>query len=152
MLAVGDPIPDATVWTTPRESATLRELAADGAILLLFYLFDWSSTCTNEVVQLGERGEELRAAGVRPYAISRDSPWTHVAWTQALDVEIPLLSDWNGDATRGFGVAFDYRGLKDVSSRSVFLIDRDGVVRAAWAYDVPSLANLDEVLAAARAL
>jgi hypothetical protein len=44
MLAVGDPIPDALVWTTPQESATLHQLVANGAILVLFYLFDWSST------------------------------------------------------------------------------------------------------------
>ena len=44
MLAVGDRIPDARVWTTPRESATLTELVEHGPILLLFYLFDWSST------------------------------------------------------------------------------------------------------------
>ena len=44
MLAVDDRIPDARVWTTPQESATLREIVAGGPILLLFYLFDWSST------------------------------------------------------------------------------------------------------------
>ena len=44
MLAVGDRIPEARVWTTPRENANLAELVADGPILLLFYLFDWSST------------------------------------------------------------------------------------------------------------
>jgi peroxiredoxin len=44
VLAVGDPIPDARVWTAPQETATLAELVADGPILLLFYLFDWSST------------------------------------------------------------------------------------------------------------
>lgn len=44
MLAVGDQIPDATVWTAVNERATLRELAAQRPFLLLFYLFDWSST------------------------------------------------------------------------------------------------------------
>jgi peroxiredoxin len=44
MLAVGDRIPDAQVWTTPQETATVAQLVADGPILLLFYLFDWSST------------------------------------------------------------------------------------------------------------
>ena len=44
MLAAGDRIPDARVWTTPNESASLREIAAQGPMLLLFYLFDWSST------------------------------------------------------------------------------------------------------------
>ncbi|MGD0714525.1 MAG: hypothetical protein ABSB24_10120 [Gaiellaceae bacterium] len=44
MLAVGDRIPEARVWTTPQESATLHEIVAEGPLLLLFYLFDWSST------------------------------------------------------------------------------------------------------------
>jgi hypothetical protein len=44
VLASGDRIPDARVWTTPRENATIAEIVADGPILLLFYLFDWSST------------------------------------------------------------------------------------------------------------
>jgi hypothetical protein len=44
MIAVGNQIPEARVWTTPQGSATLREIAREGPILLLFYLFDWSST------------------------------------------------------------------------------------------------------------
>jgi hypothetical protein len=44
MLGDGDRIPDARVWTTPNENATLREIVAEGPILLLFYLFDWSAT------------------------------------------------------------------------------------------------------------
>jgi peroxiredoxin len=44
VIAVGEQIPDAVVWTTPQESASLREIAGDGPMLLLFYLFDWSST------------------------------------------------------------------------------------------------------------
>jgi peroxiredoxin len=89
---------------------------------------------------------------VQPYAISRDSPWTHVAWTQALDLDFPLLSDWNAEATHGFGVGFDFRGLKDVSARSAFLIDKDGVVRGAWLYETADLPDFDVLLAAATAL
>jgi peroxiredoxin len=44
MLQAGDRIPEARVWTTPQEEATLTQLVSDGPILLLFYLFDWSST------------------------------------------------------------------------------------------------------------
>ena len=99
---------------------------------------------------LRDRSEEFRAAGVQPYAISRDSPWTHVAWMQALDLDFPLLSDWNAEATRGFGIAFDFRGLKDVSERSAFLVDTDGVVRAAWAYDTSEVPDFDQILESAR--
>ena len=44
MLEIGARIPDVTVWTAPREIASLAAIAADGPMLLLFYLFDWSST------------------------------------------------------------------------------------------------------------
>ena len=101
---------------------------------------------------LRDRSEEFRAIGVQPYAISRDSPWTHVAWMQALDLAFPLLSDWNADATHGFGVAFDFRGMRGVSARSAFLVDGDGVVRGAWSYGTSDLPDFDVLLEAARAL
>jgi peroxiredoxin len=44
VIEVGAKIPDARVWTTPQESATVAEIAREGPMLLLFYLFDWSST------------------------------------------------------------------------------------------------------------
>jgi peroxiredoxin len=45
---------------------------------------------------------------------------------------LPLLSDWNGDAVRGFGIARDYRGMRDVAHRSAFLVDTDGTILGAW--------------------
>jgi peroxiredoxin len=101
---------------------------------------------------LRDRSEEFRAAGVQPYAISRDSPWTHVAWMQALDLNFPLLSDWNAEATNGFGVAFEFRGLRDVSSRSAFLIDREGRIRGVWRYETSEVPDFDELLEAVRAM
>ena len=44
MLATGERVPGARVATGPNEWTTLDEVAADGPLLLLFYLFDWSST------------------------------------------------------------------------------------------------------------
>jgi peroxiredoxin len=89
---------------------------------------------------------------VEPFAISRDSPYTHVAWMQALDLDFPLLSDWNAEATHGFGVAIEHNGMRDVSRRSAFLVDVDGTVRDAWAYELAELPDVDKLLAAARAL
>ena len=91
----------------------------------------------------------MQGAGVEPFAISRDSPYTHVAWMQALDLDFPLLSDWNAEATHGFGVGFEHNGMRDVSRRSAFLVDAEGVVRGAWAYEPGELPDIDELIAAA---
>jgi hypothetical protein len=45
VIAVGEPAPDARVWLAPHQPVRLHDLAPPGeALLLLFYLFDWSST------------------------------------------------------------------------------------------------------------
>jgi peroxiredoxin len=101
---------------------------------------------------LRDRSPELEQAGVRSFGISRDSPWTHVSWMQALDLTVPLLSDWNADAARGFGLARTFRGMQDVPVRSAFLVDQGGTVRRAWRYDDAEVPDLDAIVAAARAL
>ena len=94
---------------------------------------------------LGARRPELEAAGVSPFGISRDSPWSHVAWREALAVDVPLLSDWNAEAVHGFGVAQEYRGLLDAPTRSAFLVDGDRVIRWRRAYDTSELPDMDEI-------
>ena len=101
---------------------------------------------------LRDRSAELEQAGMRAMAVSRDSPWSHVAWMQALDLNFPLLSDWNGDAVRGFGIARDYRGMSDVARRTAFVVDAGGTVRGAWAYEDGELPDFDELISAVRAL
>jgi peroxiredoxin len=152
MLEAGDRIPDVTVWLGPGQPVTTHELLEDGPKLLLFYPFDWSSTCTNELELVRDRREDFDEAGVQPVGISRDSPWTHIAWTQVLDLNFGLLSDWNGDAVRAFGLAHEHRGLQDVARRSAFLVDTDGVIRQAWLYDSSQVPDVDALVEAARGL
>ena len=100
---------------------------------------------------LRDRGADLERSGVRTFAISRDSPWSHAAWAMTLGVEsVPLLSDWNGEATRGFGVAVESREMTDVPARSAFLIEGD-TVRASWLLE-SELPDVDAVIAAASSL
>ena len=89
---------------------------------------------------------------MRIFGISRDSPYSHDAYAARQSLTFPLLSDWNGDAVRAFGVAQVLDGLDDVPRRSCFLIDRDGVVRFSRVYRDEEVPDLDEVLAGARAL
>ena len=89
---------------------------------------------------------------MRLFGVSRDSPWTHIAWSQVLDLNFPLLSDWNAEAVHALGIGFEHRGLKDVSARSAFLVDEGGTVRGAWRYETGEVPDFDVPLAAARAL
>ncbi len=88
-----------------------------------------------------------RPPGSAPFGISRDSPWSHRAWKEALGVDVPLLSDWNGEATRAFDVAFEALGMTDVPMRAAFLI-RDGeTIEAAWLLGA-EMPDIDAIIAA----
>jgi peroxiredoxin len=49
---------------------------------------------------------------------------------------------------RGFDVARDYHGLKEVAERSAFLVDGHGIIRGRWRYETGELPDFDELLAA----
>ncbi len=89
---------------------------------------------------------------MQPIGISRDSPWTHIAWTQALDLNFGLLSDFNGDAVATFGIGQEFRGFRNVARRCVFLVDAESVVREAWCFENSDVPDVDELLAACRRL
>ena len=88
--------------------------------------------------------------GVRPLGISRDSVWSHAAWAGTLGVDVPLLSDWNGEVARAFGVAVELGGMRDVAARSCFLIEDGQTIREAWMLG-RELPGIDAVIAVARA-
>jgi peroxiredoxin len=75
--------------------------------------------------------------------------WSHAAWSEALGVDVPLLSDWNREATRAFGIATEPLGMEDVAARTAFLIEDGETIRAAWMLgrDLP---DIDAVIEAAR--
>lgn len=86
------------------------------------------------------------------YGVSRDSPYTHIAWKQALDVDVALLSDFNGELTRAFGVGHTFRGMEDVARRAAVLVGADGTVRGSWSYEASEVPDFDVLLDAARSL
>ena len=88
---------------------------------------------------------------MRVFGVSRDSTYSHRAWKEALGIETPLLSDWNGELTRRFGIAREWRGLTDVPRRAAILLGEDGTVRESWHYEDSEVPDFDELLAAVRA-
>src|SRR4029079_1556438 len=101
---------------------------------------------------LRDRRAEFDEVGVQPVGISRDSPYTHIAWTQALDLNFGLLSDFNGEAVGGVGRGLEFRGFHDVAQRSAFLGDEHGVIRNSWNYETGDVPDVDTWLEGGRAL
>src|SRR6476659_5338468 len=103
MLELGAAAPDASLLQQDMTPVTPGELAADGPILLSFYLYDWTDTCRSQLRNLRDRHDEFEALGIRVFGVSRDSPYSHVAYAQQQWLNFPLLTDWSGAAVSRFG-------------------------------------------------
>jgi peroxiredoxin len=99
---------------------------------------------------LRDRSAEFRRAGVRAFGVSRDSHWSHRAWKEAIGIDVPLLSDWNGTLAKRFGASRVWRWMDGVPQRSAFLVGEDGTVLGSWRYEDSDVPDFDELLAAAQ--
>jgi len=74
-------------------------------------------------------------------AISVESDRAHKAFAESLDLTFPLLSDFNRQVVKQFGIDYTedapYSGFWGMSRRSVFVLDNNGVMRYVWLTDDP---------------
>ena len=73
---------------------------------------------------------KLGQAKAQVYGISVDTFFTLKAFQDHEKLTFPLLSDFNKQVIRDYGVFNeDMIGLKGIARRAVFVIDADGIVR-----------------------
>jgi peroxiredoxin len=73
-----------------------------------------------------------------------ESDRAHTAFANALEVQFPLVSDFNRQVVKQFGIDYlpeePFGGWYGMSRRSVFVLDREGIVRYVWVTDDPLVA------------
>ncbi|MGY4720219.1 redoxin domain-containing protein [Naumannella cuiyingiana] len=149
--AAGDPAPDFTRPDAHGTPVTLSEALGQTPVLLVFYPFAFTGTCTGELARLAELHPEFLAAGVRPMTMSCDAPFSQRVFGEAERLPFPMLSDFwpHGDTARAYGVFEAERGC---AVRGSFLIGRDGVVAWSVVNPIGAARDIDDHLARARAL
>src|ERR1700730_1417727 len=131
-IDVGSKAPDFTLMNEERQPVTLSEQLGH-PVILAFFPAAFSSVCTKELCTLRDglgRLDPLSRAAVQVYGISVDTFFTLKAFHDHEKLAFPLLSDFNKQAIRDYGVFNeDMIGLKGIAKRAVFVIDKQGVVR-----------------------
>jgi peroxiredoxin len=129
-IDVGAKAPDFTLPNQDREPVTLSEQLKSGPVVLAFFPAAFSSTCTTEMCTFRDSSAELNRVNAKVLGVSVDTFFALKAWAEAQKLNFPLLSDFNKDVIRTYGVVNpDMIGLKDIAKRAVFVIDRAGIVR-----------------------
>jgi peroxiredoxin len=146
-VARGEKAPDFELPSTIGKKITLSEQLGRGPVVLVFYPLDWSPVCTKELCSLRDGISEFEELGAHVFGISVDSIFSHQAWAQTLGITFPLLSDFNREVARVYGVLHEeILGLKGIAKRSVFILDQQGIVRYRWVSEDPAqLPPLEEI-------
>ena len=124
-LDVGQQAPDFTLVNEANEKVTLSELKGT-PVVLFFYPFDFSGTCTAENCEVRDNYGGWQAKGAKVYGVSRDSRFSHAVWKQQENFTHSLLADLNGEVATAYGC---WNGTN--AERATFVIDREGKVALA---------------------
>jgi peroxiredoxin len=129
-VEVGAKAPDFTLPNQDREPVTLSEQVKKGPVVLAFMPAAFSSVCTTEICQFRDSAAALNTVNATVLGITVDTFFALKAWADQQHFSFPLLSDFNKDVTAKYGVLNpDMIGLKGIAKRSIFVIDKRGVVR-----------------------
>src|SRR5437764_3337175 len=126
---LGSKAPDFTLTNHERQAVTLSGERGH-PVVLAFFPAAFSSVCTKELCTFRDSLARLNQAKAQVYGISVDTFFALKAFYDDQKVTFPLLSDFNKQAIRDYGVFNDDMiGLKGIAKRAVFVIDSDGIVR-----------------------
>jgi len=127
-LDVGAEAPDFTLRDQNREEVTLSSFRGKQAVLIVFYPFAFTGTCTGELCALRDDLSVFQNDKVQVLTISVDSPYAHKIFAEREGYDFPLLADFwpHGAVAEAYGVFNEAGGMAD---RGTFLIDTDGVIR-----------------------
>jgi peroxiredoxin len=154
MVDVSEEAPDFTLKDTGNTDVTLGEQLGEGPVVLAFYPAAFTGVCTDELCSFRDSLREFENLNAKVLAISTDSPFANAAFREKHGYQFPLLSDPSTEVVQKYGVAWhDFLGVPGftVATRSVFVLDKDGVIRYKWVTDdqgVPP--DMDEVTRAVR--
>lgn len=151
-IEVGQKAPLFTLNDTDKKAVSLADFKGKNVVVLFFPLA-FTGTCTAELCATRDDIANYNAANAQVLAISVDSLFTLGKFKGEQNLNFPLLSDFNKEASAAYGALYEefVLGMKGVSKRSAFVIDKDGVVRYAEVLEdagkQPDFMAIKEVLA-----
>lgn len=156
-LSIGSQAPDFSLCSKTADGPKQVKLSDNYGkknTLLLFVPMAFTGVCTQELCDVTQGLKQYEELDAQVYGISGDSPFAQEAWAQKEGIALPLLSDYEHEITRAYGVAYDSflpqlgLGMGGVPKRSAFVIDKAGIVQYAEVSEDPkNLPDFDAIKA-----
>lgn len=138
---VGDEAPNFTLINQKMKYITLNDHRGEN-VVLAFYPGAFTGTCTHEMCNIRDSIASLEDLNATIYGISVNDPFSNNAFHEENMLNFDLLCDYNREVVHMYNVYHEnFAGLKGYISakRSVFILDKDGIVRYKWVTEDPGV-------------
>jgi peroxiredoxin len=130
LLQIGEKAPEFALFDSDKNKVNLEDQKGNN-VLLLFFPLAFTRTCTAELCSIRDNIAGYNALQAKIFGISVDSLYTLAKFKAEQNLNFSLLSDFNKEVSHSYGVlyeTFSY-GMKGVSKRAAFVIDKQGNIQ-----------------------
>ncbi|MEM3676266.1 MAG: peroxiredoxin [Thermoplasmataceae archaeon] len=111
-------------------------------VVLAFFPGAFTSVCTKEMCTFRDSMANFNKLNAKVVGVSVDTPFSLAEFAKVNKLNFDLVSDANNEISKKYDVLYDsflkIPGLH-ASKRSVFVIDRNGIVRYKWVSEDPGV-------------
>jgi peroxiredoxin len=144
-VKVGDTAPDFTLKDQDQKDVKLSDYKGKKNVVLAFYPLDWSPVCTGENKCLTDDFPKFGSANAELFGISTDSFFSHKAWADSLELKHRLLSDFNREVVKKYGLYFE---PLNCGKRATVIVDKNGKVAYVKVQEIKTARDDKDILAA----
>ena len=144
-IKVGDTAPDFTLKDQDQKDVKLSDFRGKKNVVLAFYPLDWSSVCQGENKCLTDDFPKFQSANSELFGISCDSFFSHKAWADSLELKHRLLSDYNREVVKKYGLYFEQLNC---DKRATVIVDKNGKVAYVKVQEIKVARDDKDILAA----
>lgn len=151
-ISIGDKAPNFKLFSSDKKEVSLEDYNGKNVVLLFFPLA-FTGVCTKELCTMRDDITQYQDLNAEILAVSVDSLFTLDKFKAEQGLNFTLLSDFNKETSKNYDSLYEdfVLGMKGVSKRSAFVIDKDGKVQYAEildsAGDLPNFEAVKKALA-----
>lgn len=147
--------PGFTIPGTEGESIdtySLTDSLTDGPTILVFYPFDFSPVCGDQLCTFRDAEFLTFTEGVDVWGISPDCAYSHQRFIEEYDLQFPLLTDRLGEVAAQYDILLDeFEHHKNIPKRAVISVDSSRTIRYRWIadtqYESPDIEDVESSIA-----
>ena len=134
---VGQKAPEFNLFDQDKQERKLSDSKGKN-VVLAFFPGAFTGVCTTEMCTFRDRFDSFNSMNAQVFGISVDAIFSQKAFSDANNLNFPLLSDYKRETVNAYGVALqNFAGMDGytASERAVFVIDKEGILRYHGAID-----------------